>query len=213
MASDRNFRRFYVLVPARGSESDTEFFKSDPIRRGDAPTCDACGRFLGMRRWLPPRKAQLVVHGERAGDFAFASSSEFLVSESVASVLDDEGLIGLNALEEVDVPAILRPGPAQPRRYFFGEVTLQGADLDPSRSDIERTDPSDCDVCLGDGIASIRGFEIADGTWSGADLFVARGLPGVVVVSEAFRRVAEERGFSNIELVPTEKFTWLSSAA
>ncbi|MFV0317965.1 MAG: hypothetical protein ACK5O2_13525 [Microthrixaceae bacterium] len=212
MASDRRFERFYVLSPARGSTADTEFFKTEPITRGEAPACLSCGRFVGMRRWMAPHHAQVVVHGESAGDFAFASSSEFLVSDAVVAALEDEGLTGLEDLEEVAVSSTLRAAPASPRRYFFGAVSLKGADIDPSRSDIERAAVVECDDCLSNGISSIRGFALEDGTWSGADVFVPRGLPGVVVVSEAFGRVAEERDFSNIELVPTERFTWLPSA-
>ena len=213
MASDRAFARFYVLVPGRGSDADTEFFKSEPINRGEAPKCPSCGRFLGMRRWLSPRRAEVVIHGERSGDFAFASSSEFLVSEAVLSAVQDEGLTGLNDVEEVEVSSTLRPVPAKPRRYFYGEIQQQGADFDAGRSGVERTTASKCSDCLSDGIASIRGFAIDSASWSGADILVPRGLSGVVVVSEAFRRVAEASGFSNIELVPTERFTWVPSAA
>ena len=131
MASDRTFERFYVLVPGRGSASDTEFFKSEPITRGEAPKCATCGRFLGMRRWMSPHHAQVVVHGERPGDFAFASSSEFLVSEVAMSAIRDEGLTGLNDLEEVEISSTLRAESAEPGRYFYGEITQQGADLDP----------------------------------------------------------------------------------
>lgn len=213
MASDRTFERFYVLVPGRGSTSDTEFFKTEPITRGDAPKCTACGRFLGMRRWMAPRHAQVVVHGKRPGDFAFASSSEFLVSEAAMSTIRDEELTGFNDVEEVEISSTLRAEAAPPGRYFYVEVIQQGADLDAERSEVERTAAPECDSCLSDGIASIRGFAIDSSTWSGADIFVPRGLPGVVVVSEAFRRVAEEHGFSNIELVRTDRFTWVPSAA
>ena len=213
MASDRTFERFYVVVPGRGSASDTEFFKSEPITRGEAPKCATCGRFLGMRRWMSPRHAQVVVHGERRGDFAFASSSEFLVSDAAMSAIRDEGLTGLNDVEEVETSSTLRAAPAEPGRYFYGVITQQAADLDSARSDVERTAAIECDDCLSDGIASIRGFAIDSSTWSGADIFVPRGLPGVVVVSEAFRRTAEEHGFSNIEFVLTDRFTWVPSAA
>lgn len=213
MASDQYARSFYVLSPARRSTSDTEFFKADPITRGEAPTCRTCGKFIGMRTWLPPRFAQVVVHGESAGDFAFASSSDFLVSDAVVVALAGEGLTGVGALQEVEVSSTLQAAPAQPRRYFYGAVAVRGADIDPSRSDIERTAVPECDDCMSNGVSAIRGFAIAGATWSGDDVFVPRGLPGVVVVSEAFRRVAEERAFTNIELVPTERFTWLPSAA
>lgn len=213
MASDRTFERFYVLVPARGSDSDTEFFKSEPIHRGEPPKCWTCGRFLGMRRWLSPRRAQLVVHGQHPGDFAFVSGSEFLISDAVVAAMQADGLTELGGLEEVEISATLMAEPARPRRYFFGEVTQPGADLDPKRSDVERTSAPECEQCLGDGVASIRGFAIDGATWSGADMFVPRGLPGVIVVSEAFRRVSESSGFSNIELVPTERYTWRPSAA
>jgi len=212
MASSRSFRQFYVLTPALGSAFDTEFFKSEPVTRGDAPICPSCGRFLGMRRWMSPRHSQVVIHGEHAGDFAFTSSSEFLVSDAVVSALKDEGLAGLSNLEEVEISFTLRAEPARPRRYFFGDVARQGADLAVSRGEVELVSAPNCDDCLSGGVFSIRGFALEDGTWSGADVFVPRGLPGVVVVSEAFYRLAEERAFSNIKLVATEQFTCLSSA-
>lgn len=213
MASDRLPPRFYVLLPGRGSGSDTEFFKAEPIVRGEAPRCSSCGRFLGMRRWLAPRHAQIVVHGDAAGDFAFASSSEFLVSESAISAMGNDELTGLANFEEVEISSTLRAEPATPRRYFHVEIAQQQADLDSRRSDVERMTKPECIDCLSDGIAAIRGFLIDPATWTGADLFVPRGLPGVVVVSEAFRQVAMAHEFSNIELVPTERFTWVPSDA
>jgi hypothetical protein len=213
MVSDRTFERFYVLVPGRGSAADTEFFKTEPITRGEAPKCTTCGRFIGMRRWISPRHAQVVVHGQRPGDFVFASSSEFLVSEAAISAIRNEGLMGLSDVAEVQVSSTLMAEAGEVGRYFYGDITQQGADLDSARSDVERTAAPECDDCLSDGIASIRGFAIDSSTWSGADIFVPRGLPGVVVVSEAFRRVAEEHSFSNIDLVLTDRFTWAPSAA
>jgi hypothetical protein len=129
------------------------------------------------------------------------------------SAIREEGLTGLGDIAEVAISSTLRAEPAEPRRYFYGEMAQQAADVDPGRSDIERTAAPECDDCLSNGIASIRGFTVDSSTWSGADIFVPRGLPGVVVVSEAFRRVAEEHGFSNIELARTDRFMWVPSAA
>lgn len=126
MASKRSFESFYVLVPARGSESDTEFFKSDPITRGEAPKCEICDRFLGMRRWMSPRHAQVVVHGQHSGDFAFGSSSDFLISEAVVSAIRDAGLTGINNVEEVKISWTLGAEPAEPHRYFYGEMARGG---------------------------------------------------------------------------------------
>jgi len=197
MASDLHRRRFYVLGPKRGSSADTEFFKVEPILRGDAPQCPTCGRFLGMRRWLAPRRAQIVIQGEVAGDFAFASSSEFLVSERVKE-----------AVQEVEITSTLRAAPAAPARYFHVEIVQQAANLDDRRSEVERTSEPDCGECLSDGVAAIRGFALDPASWSGADALVARGLPGVVVASERFHEIAMKYEFSNLDLIPTETFGW-----
>jgi hypothetical protein len=53
------------------------------------------------------------------------------------------------------------------------------------------------------------GFVIDSSTLSRADIFVPRGLSGVVVGSDTFLRVAEEHGFSDIKLVLTDRSTWV----
>lgn len=208
MAAERSSQQFYVVIPAQASDFDTEYFKSEPIHRGDPPKCSRCGRFLGMRRWISPRRAQVVVHGQVPGDFAFASNSDFLLSDIVVDSLRVEGISGLSNVEEVEVSSILGAESSRIPRYFFADVTQQGAGLDLTRSDIKRTTPPTCVKCLSDGIVSIQGFVIDNGSWTGDDIFIPRGLPGVVVVSESFRSVAEHEQFGNIEFVPTEEYRW-----
>jgi hypothetical protein len=63
---------FSVVLPGEfDSEFDTEMLPADPVVRGEAPTCDACGRFIGMLGWRPPHRADLTLHGRSWGDFAF----------------------------------------------------------------------------------------------------------------------------------------------
>ena len=128
-----------------------------------------------MRSWLAPRRAQLIVHGEEPGDFAFASSSEFLVSERVKRSVTSRGLSGLEGFEEVEIASIVMRCETTPPPYFHVQPRLCGADVNGQRSVIERTDDILCAHCLTDGLEAIRGFEIDTASWTGADVFVPRG--------------------------------------
>jgi hypothetical protein len=162
-----------------------------------------------MLPWLPPRRAQIVVHGRKPGDFAFRGPEEFLISERAKSAFEREGLRGLASCDEVEITSTIRLATVGTSRYFYAEIPVQpGADFDASRSDVELSNPSACPVCLAAGISAIRGFVIDPESWLGADVFEARGLPGVVVVSAAFRAVVETYELSNAQLVPTESYTW-----
>lgn len=203
---------FFTVRWTRRSRADTEFLKADPVYWGDAPRCPVCGRYLGMRSWLAPRRAQLIVHGEEPGDFAFASSSEFLVSERVKRSVTSRGLSGLEGFEEVEIASIVMRCETTPPPYFHVQPRLCGADVNGQRSVIERTDDILCTHCLTDGLEAIRGFEIDTASWTGADVFVPRGLPGVIVVSDAFRRAVVMDGLSNMDLIQTTEYSWDASA-
>ncbi|MCS6946152.1 MAG: hypothetical protein NZM12_00900, partial [Steroidobacteraceae bacterium] len=43
-------------------------------------------------------------------------------------------------------------------------------------------------------------------TWSGEDVFFARGLPGTILVSERFKSLCETAGLTSCSLVDTERF-------
>jgi len=43
------------------------------------------------------------------------------------------------------------------------------------------------------------------GTWTGEDVFYARGMPGTILVSERFKEVCERHGVQNAAFLPAEE--------
>jgi hypothetical protein len=82
---------------------DVEYEKSEPIVRGEALRCGACGRFTGTLPWLAPRRARIISHGEVMGDIAFVGDSDFLVSGPFVAAFEACGLVGVGGFELVDV--------------------------------------------------------------------------------------------------------------
>jgi len=59
--------KFYVLLNSDVDDRKnavTDFLKEDSARRGIAPKCLTCGKYIGMLPWLPPFRAELEVWGK-----------------------------------------------------------------------------------------------------------------------------------------------------
>jgi hypothetical protein len=199
--------RFFVFDYLVGSPDETEFEEIAPVRLGDAPRCPTCGLFVGGLPWLPPYRALVRAHGEQLGDVAFGVGDSLLVSDRFRRAWEAEGLRGLSrfdALEELRVrPAKLAKSAVS---YFHVSVEYGRTEVDEERSIIERSEPPSCGQCKTGGTDSIRGFAIAEGTWSGEDIFYAWGLPGTTVVTERLKQLAERYALTNIHLTPVEDY-------
>ncbi|MCP4361916.1 MAG: hypothetical protein GY796_28220 [Chloroflexi bacterium] len=53
---------------------------------------------------------------------------------------------------------------------------------------------------------TISKIVVDESTWLGQDIFIARGLYGLVLVSEKFKQMTESENLTNIQLVPTLSF-------
>jgi hypothetical protein len=185
---------------------DTEYGAASDRRLGAAPTCSVCGRFVGMRTWLPPFRVELALHGAEWGDFAFWSDSDFLVSARVAAAFTEAGLTGLN-LDPVEVVSA-RGSRLPPPQYPRAEPVRSEAAIDEQRSNVTRSDGTAYCTRCGAEVDGIEGFAVRTDTWSGEDVFEARNLRAVPMASERFRRLADANGFTNVRFIPTESFRW-----
>jgi hypothetical protein len=68
--------------------------------------------------------------------------------------------------------------------------------------------PVTCPECRSAGLESAHGFVLEPNTWQGEDVFRARGLPGIIIVSERFAEFVQRHGFTNMKLIPTEEYVW-----
>lgn len=211
MASDKAPDFFVVSKGEVNAPHDTEYLKAEKSRFGDAPRCDACGSFVGMRPWLPPFRAELTLHGDEWGDFAFFSDSDFLITERVAALFTASGLTGLSGFEPVEIVSTKGPD-RNPPVYLHVVVARGGAAIDEGKSSLDRSEPVSCEVCRSAGLDAIHGLALRPKSWTGEDVFFARGLPGTVIAAAQFRQLVEQNHLTNVRLVPTEAYEWDSMA-
>ncbi|ATB34859.1 hypothetical protein CYFUS_000266 [Cystobacter fuscus] len=205
--------RFFVLEGgATHSHHDVELDAVEPVNLGAGVDCPRCGGPIGMRQWLPPYRANLVLHGEAFGDFIGASGDDILISERLAQAFRDEGLTGLEGFHPVEILRVRKrgrePRPSASPHYVLVRACFGRAAVDLAHSQLRGAQPPACEECRYTHFESIHGFTLEPGTWKGEDIFRPRGLHGVLTVSERFERFVAQHEFTHLRLTPSEKYVW-----
>jgi hypothetical protein len=78
--------------------------------------------------------------------------------------------------------------------------------LDEQRSRLRYAEARTCSECRSANLETIHGFVLEPGSWAGEDVFRARGLPGVLLVSERFTGLVERQVWTNMKLIPTDDY-------
>ena len=204
--------KFFVLRNPRGTESSciTDFYIEDPFIQGDAPRCDLCKRYIGGTPWLPPHSAELELWGKVFGDVALGSGNDLLISERMKTLVQTDDITGLEGFEPVKIVRVKRRrgrvNQAMPQ-YYHVSVVRGRAVVDQIKSRLEREPRDVCPECrTGGELKRMERLVIEPGTWSGEDIFIARGLPGTFVVTERFEKLCREHQVLNAFLVAAENF-------
>ena len=199
---------FFVLDSFPRGSADTEMTEAKGYVQGDALRCRGCGRYVGGLKWLAPYRAELALHGREFGDFVFGGGDDFLVSQNFVTIYRRHGLTGLSGLEPVEIVKVKsrrKKGP-EPPPYFHVVVSRSRTAIDLAASGFEWLEPPNCMECrLGDIIRWKR-IVIEDGTWTGEDIFIARGLSGTILTSERFKVVCNDNHITNAIFVPAESY-------
>jgi Immunity protein family (Imm11) len=197
--------QFYVLDPqAKDSKLRTDFFNDELSKVGQVPKCAVCGGNIGMLPVLPPRRVELKVWGRHFGDLAFGTGDDLLVSERFRDAFVRSGLVGFSGFapaEIVKVVARLRNIPIQLPSYFVAVPGRSRAAVDDRASGLEYEKRWTCEECRIGSMMRLRRLVLEPGTWSGEDVFIARGLPGTIITSERFKKFCEQGAFTNCVLV------------
>jgi hypothetical protein len=205
--------QFYILERApkdhhESARTDAELVAG--FNTGSAPRCPECGKYVGMLSWLPPFRVKLHTWGAEYGDFAFLNvGSDILISEKCIPIFDESRLNGLSSFAPVDVISVHHHASLAGRvpTYYKATVLRSCTAVDQVKSGFEWRRPPSCHQCrLGDDLRRWNEVVIDEGTWSGEDIFIARGLPGLYVTSSRFKDVCETYGLLNAVFVPSNAY-------
>lgn len=208
--------RFFILEPIGGQIFGTKWAyaeKVDPVILGEPRRCPVCNRPTSLKEWLPPHRIKLSsAKQEKWGDFLWVLGS-LAVSERFREIYQVEGLRGIEhfypPMEIVRVGA-RKTGdlPSDLPTYFKVRVLWNGANLDDKESDVIRKEnPLQCMFDRGP-VSAFDRVKLEPESWNGSDIFEARGLFGVIIVSERFREVVEKYTLKNAWLIPAENYAY-----
>jgi len=206
--------KFFVLqnpLEVRGSNAVTDYVPVDGSRMGDAPRCKVCGEPIGMLPLLPPVGVEIEAWGQRWGDVAFGPGDQILVSDKLKRLFNEAGLHGFERLDSVEVVRVKRRtrGVGDPPRYWIASIQRSRAVLDESASGLVRDEAPICEECRTGGVIKrVDRIVLKETTWSGEDLFFARGLPGTILASERFKSLCDANDLVSCCLVAAEDFSF-----
>jgi hypothetical protein len=211
-AVSNSAQKFFVLEPEPISEiqyARTEYFCDDgPI--GGAPTCRVCGEYIGMLRIIPPIELNLETFGKSWGDFAFGVDDCILVTANVKSAFIDAKIVGFERFENVKIRHVkkYRTFSIQPPVYELASICFSETSVDLVASGAIYEEPPTCEYCRAGIIMSIKRLILEANTWTGEDIFRPRGLTGDIVVTERFKKICDDRGFTNCHFIPCEEYSF-----
>jgi hypothetical protein len=203
---------FYILENPETGETDavTDFLPTDDFTTGEAPTCKACGRAVGMLAWEPPYKVEMRFWKKHHGDISFGTGDDLLVSERFRDLFLQRGLTGLYGFFPAEVVKVMpkRMLKGIPR-YYVACIQRANAAIDAKASGFDREEGVVCGTCKGGGfLKSIKRVVLEEGTWQGEDVFIARGLPGTIITSRRFKQFCSVNAFKNILLMDALQYSF-----
>jgi hypothetical protein len=202
---------FYVLRNPKSNETEyvTDFLIPEPYFFGDPIFCSSCDKPITSKEWLSPFKAEIELWGKGFGDIAFGSGENLLVSEDFKSAFLKSGLKGIYEFAPVEIVKISHRKKKNPPTYYCININYSKAAIDYKASGFEYdNNPPTCTECRSGHIKRIRRVIIENGTWSGEDIFLARGLPGTYIVSEKFYKMCNKFEIKNALCIPAEQYSF-----
>jgi hypothetical protein len=205
--------RFYVLKSPKDYQQTavTDYLPVDPYNVGDALKCGLCRKSISMGSWLPPYRVELEVWGNEYGDIAFGVGNDLLVSERFARLFQQAKLTGLKNYNEIEIVEVISRGGSKllliPPKYYRVTVSRSRAAIDREASELEGYEKIVCKECREGGVKRIKRIIMERRTWTGEDVFIARGLAGTIITSESFYDFYVSNNINAGELIPAEEYS------
>lgn len=209
------YPEFYVLKPI-GGRFGTRYAYGEqvkPIYTGDFTQCPICDSPVTTRLWIPPHRIKIsTASPSKWGDILWGDGFSIMGSEKLIDIFKKVGGLGI---EKIFNPAhIVQIGRKklneldQPLpKYHLIKIKWGGANLDDKGSQVVRSRVS-CDFCRSGHLHQVNKIVFEANSWSGDDIFFARGVPGVIIVSDKFKDWVENYSLTNILLIPIENYAY-----
>jgi hypothetical protein len=145
------------------------------------------------------------------GDIAFGPGDELLVSDRFWNLFQKAKLSGLI---EVGMVEVFRLRTHKKLRnavptYLCCRVSRSKGVVDDYASSLVREEGMKCGECRQGGIIKRSERVVLESdTWSGEDVFFARGLPGIILTSIRFKQFCDTNGFDNCIFIPASSFSF-----
>ncbi|MDX1968591.1 MAG: hypothetical protein SFV23_15545 [Planctomycetaceae bacterium] len=217
---------FFVLEkPESGTTQDrqegTHSLKAEGFKVGVARRCASCGRLIGLLPWLPPYQVELTTFGSHYGDI-IREGEDLIVSQRCMHIFQKNDIEGLGEFEAVEVVKVIHRGGSPVEKcpdYFKASVVDSRTTVDHEASGMQWAPTIqdamkdqewglgdlECEECLLRKGVFVRRKQlvIVPETWTGEDIFHARGGVHFVVTSR-LKDVCESNNIRNAHFVPAK---------
>lgn len=211
---------FYVIEPPGGVFTTRVAYgeRQEPDLISDQceyDPCPVCGRRPGTRIWLPPHR--LSLSQRKYPDLLWVSGSNICATPAFRQMFEACRTTGVTGY---DPPASItrvgrRPGgmvTPQPPEYRRVRLAGWGANLDDAASGATGglSARDSCRFCRPGSPQSIDRLVVESTSWTGLDIFIVRGIAGVVVVTERFRDLFRSHGLTGVFFCPCDRYSFNS---
>lgn len=204
---------FYALEPyfMTSSGCGVDIERSE-YRSGEAPTCDCCGRTIGLLTWMPPRKMTITSRGAWWPDVMCGIGAGLIVSDRFKETWTRSACCGIASFEDIQSTAIGGDHTQRPPCYWEATLLRSTVRVDERLSGIRRkarrVGQEPCSKCGGSAIEVCTGLCVDLSTWSGEDIFRPENAYGSILLSERLIGVCSAAQLRHAIAVPSARSRW-----
>lgn len=199
---------FYVLRQPLKGEAVTDYYVTSPLSEIQI-NVSRCGHIRGSNVPLAPIQVELKLLGKYWGDIAFGDADYLLVTGHFKQLYFANHLTGLGDFFPVQMSRVIPKRRAQNvPEYFLASVHTSRAALDDLASERIKEDLVTCDECRRGRIRAISRIVLEKGSWSGEDIFHARGATTEILTSKRFEQFCIENQLRGFLLVPALQYSF-----
>jgi hypothetical protein len=208
------------MLLKRDFQTEKEFADTEWMRSGgmsslseDAPVCPQCGGYVGGLIWIPPYKIELEMYTKQFGNVVLGSGNDLVVDDYFKSRFEETDLTGLEFSGEAEVVKLIcrwgvkKKQLGEPPKYYVARIKYGCAAIDHEKSGSVfhlKRHPT-CDYCRVGLIMRYSKIVIDESTWDGTDIFLARGVGGMITTSQRFKDWWDSCNFNNCKVIPADE--------